>query len=258
VAVNRRKCEKCSREISRSNFERHQNSCNGPSKALDKTYDDLGNLKCKFCNRNFDGKNSWSNHVRRCPSNPKSGFMINGEPYIHGSLGKKGKNQYTKALETGNEKPVLSEDSRIKIGNANKNRIISAETRQKMRDSAIKRKLGGVRQSSRIKYNDKILGSSYEHRVVVSLDENNVKWETCSRFKYVDPFGKARTYTPDIYLIDYDVYLDPKNDFLINNTNPKLGFSDREKIELVQRQTGIRVIILDKNHLEWNMIETLL
>jgi hypothetical protein len=68
-------------------------------------------------------------------------------------------------------------------------------------------------------------------KLAISLDENNIKWDTCSRFNYIDRFGKSRTYTPDFYLIDYDVYLDPKNDFLINNINPSLGFSDKEKIK---------------------------
>ena len=44
-------------------------------------------------------------------------------------------------------------------------------------------------------------------------------------------------------------FLDPKNDFLINNKNPALGFTDAEKISLAMQQNNIRVIILNKDHL---------
>lgn len=42
--------------------------------------------------------------------------------------------------------------------------------------------------------------------------------------------GIKHTYTPDFYLPEYNVYLDPKNDYLINNINPGLGFKDVDKI----------------------------
>lgn len=63
---------------------------------------------------------------------------------------------------------------------------------------------------------------------------------------------------PDIYLVDYDIYLDPKNDFLIENVNPSLGFSDKVKIKLVEEQNQITVLILDKNHLSWKNIYALI
>ena len=61
---------------------------------------------------------------------------------------------------------------------------------------------------------------------------------------------KKHTYTPDLYLPDYNVYLDPKNDFLIENINPTLGYSDKDKINWVMEQNGVRVIILNKNQLD--------
>ena len=119
---------------------------------------------------------------------------------------------------------------------------------------AKQRGIGGVSQSRRIKYKGKTLGSSYELIVAQSLDENNIKWDTCKKFNYVDLFGKERTYTPDLYLPDYDVYLDPKNDFLIKNINPTLGFNDVDKIRLVEKQNNIRVIVLSKDELYWKDI----
>lgn len=51
---------------------------------------------------------------------------------------KKGGNQYTKAKELGLPKPELSEETRKKIGDANKSRCISDETRKKISEARIK------------------------------------------------------------------------------------------------------------------------
>lgn len=93
------------------------------------------------------------------------------------------------------------------------------------------------------------LESSYEYRVAVDLDKHNIKW---SRPKYL-PYtsgDKQRKYFADFYLEDYDVYLDPKNDFLIPG--------DTIKINMVSEQTGKKIIILDKNQLSWDSIKIVL
>ena len=61
--------------------------------------------------------------------------------------------------------------------------------------------------------------------------------------------GVEHRYYPDLYLPDYDVYLDPKNKYLIENINPRFGITDVEKINIVMEQTGIRVLILKKDEL---------
>lgn len=168
--------------------------------------------------------------------------------------GKKGTNHYLNAVKNGLEKPISPLVGRIGKTPPPK----TQEVLQKLRELAIAKCLGGVRQSKRILYNGKQLGSSYELAVAISLDENGIRWNTCGRFPYIDPNGKPRSYTPDLYLIDYDVYLDPKNDFLLENVNPRLGFTDIEKIRLVEAQNQIRVLTLDKYQLEWNVIRALL
>lgn len=172
--------------------------------------------------------------------------------------GKKGSNQHIYAEKHGLPKPKLSDETRKRMAEKASKQIHSDERKEKLREHAIRRKIGGVTQSRWIKYKDKTLGSSYELAVAKSLDENSITWDTGKRISYIDPFGKKRTYTPDFYLEEYDVYLDPKNDFLINNINPNLGFSDKQKIKLVEDQNSIRVIILNKTQLDWNTIKTLL
>ena len=65
----------------------------------------------------------------------------------------------------------------------------------------------------------------------ISYDENNIIWIKPKAIKYLDINGKQHNYIPDFYLPQYDVYLDPKNDYLIkNNYNSKyeiIWFSDK-------------------------------
>jgi len=142
------------------------------------------------------------------------------------------------------------------ISNFMKNREVSDETKAKLSLVAISRGFGGVTQSRWIKYKGKTLGSSYELKVAEDLDRNGIIWDTCKKFPYIDNTGKSRTYTPDIYLIDYDVYLEPKNNFLIENINPNLGFKDTEKIQWAEEQNNIKVILLNKEQLSWEYIKS--
>ena len=50
------------------------------------------------------------------------------------------------------------------------------------------------------------------------------------------------------------MYLDPKNDYLINNANKRIGLTDTEKIHKVSEQNNIKIFILTKNELEWNIV----
>lgn len=72
------------------------------------------------------------------------------------------------------------------------------------REMAIKRNLGGVRQSKRIQHKGVSLGSSYELKLALILDKLNIKWNQPKRVKYTQPCGKNSTYTADFYLPEYD------------------------------------------------------
>lgn len=208
---------------------------------------------CKHCSSEKPNSNSWRNHERMCKENPNR-YIIPG----NGGNGRKGTNQYTKAKRLGLSKPILPEETRLRMSENAKKQICSQETKNKLSVIAKQNNLGGVTQTRWIKYKGKTLGSTYELSVAMSLDENDIMWETCKRFPYIDPFGKERTYTPDFYLPNFDVYLDPKNDFLIQSVNPRLGFSDLTKIKLVEEQLGIRILVLNKHQLSWKEIKELL
>jgi len=86
------------------------------------------------------------------------------------------------------------------------------------------------------------LESSYEFRVAVELDTNGIKW---IRPKYL-PYNNTKKYFADFYLTDYDIYLDPKNDYLIS--------VDHEKIQTVMTENGVTILVLNKHQLTWSSI----
>ena len=175
---------------------------------------------------------------------------MKSEKWYASMASRKTSNQFIKAREQGLEVPA----SPLKGKPGKTGHRHTEEFKEHQRVRAQERNLGGVRQSKRIQYNGRTLGSTYELRLAEDLDRNAVKWDVGKRFSYIDPLGKVRTYTPDFFLTEYNVYLDPKNDYLINNVNPSLGFSDREKITRVMKQNNIVVLILDKNSLNWQAV----
>jgi hypothetical protein len=131
------------------------------------------------------------------------------------------------------------------------------EKRKKSSETAIKNNFGGNRNKYAYgwyesKYAGKVfLESSYEYKVALELDENNISWIRPKYIKWFDlNINKDRKYYPDFYLVDYNIYLDPKNDYLITQ--------DEEKIKQVIIQNNIIIIILDKNNLTWNNIKKII
>lgn len=90
------------------------------------------------------------------------------------------------------------------------------------------------------------MDSSWEVKVAEDLDANRIDWLRPQSFPWQDKEGKDRRYYPDFYLPKYDVYLDPKNDYLIKK--------DKDKIERVCKQNKVRVMILNKDELNWASI----
>lgn len=122
----------------------------------------------------------------------------------------------------------------------------TAETKKVLSDIAIARGFGGKNYRKTFEYNGVILESTYELELAKELDNNNIKWIRPKRLKWIDESGKQRHYTPDFYLPDFDVYLDPKNDYLIK--------IDSVKIKLCSTQNNVKVLVLNKTQLKWNYI----
>ena len=96
------------------------------------------------------------------------------------------------------------------------------------------------------------MDSGSELKFVMLLEKNGISWikNTDKSFLYIGVDAKEHKYYPDFYLIDYNIYLDPKNSYLIK----KHAF----KIENAQIRNNIKVLILNESQLKWNVIKTLL
>jgi predicted nucleic acid-binding Zn ribbon protein len=93
------------------------------------------------------------------------------------------------------------------------------------------------------------LESSYEYRVAKDLDDIGIAWTRPAYLPYVLN-EQCKKYYADFYLVDQDVYLDPKNDFLITQ--------DKSKIEAVSEQNHVKILILNKHQLSWSCIKQLI
>lgn len=91
------------------------------------------------------------------------------------------------------------------------------------------------------------LQSSYEVTVAEILDQNQIDWIRPKPLNYFSTStGRSRKYFPDFYLPKYNIYLDPKNEYLI----PK----DCSKIVDVIRDNNVKVLVLDYLHLNLHSI----
>lgn len=207
---------------------------------------------CKFCGKECKNANSLRNHERTCPKNPDRN-------YVSHTIGLKAWNKGLTKETDERVRKYGETTSRLYKGTEEGKRIFShphtEEHKQYMREIAFERHLGGWHTSKTIEYKGIKLDSKYEFEVAKELDDNQVKWERPTYFLWEDTNGVKHRYYPDFYLPEYNVYLDPKNDYLIHNESKRFGITDVEKIEKVQQQNGIRIIILDKDNLTWKQIK---
>ena len=82
------------------------------------------------------------------------------------------------------------------------------------------------------------LQSSFESRCALILDELKINWIRPKCLYYIK-LGERKRYFPDFLLVDFNIYLDPKNDYLA-----KL---DTEKIQLVSKHNNVRIDILTES-----------
>lgn len=114
-------------------------------------------------------------------------------------------------------------------------------------------KIGGYRPNAGIskKYrvldsfgNEVVLQSSYELICSEILNIKGIKWVRPKALKY-----DGRNYFADFFLVDFGIYLDPKNSY-----KAKL---DKQKIEKVIEENNVQVHILTEDMLNEKYITTL-
>lgn len=187
-------------------------------------------MYCKYCEKECKNKNSLAQHEIRCKSNPdkievKSNFIKYNEKLRNGEVEKIYKNHYDKAKKLGLEKPIMSEETKRKIGEASKNYVWTKERKEshsKIMSDVAKNNPESYStnnvcgRSKRGKYidsynNEVVLHSGWEFLVAEYLDNNNIKWTNIIDEELLYFWeGNERRYYPDFYLPEYDKYIEVK------------------------------------------------
>lgn len=94
------------------------------------------------------------------------------------------------------------------------------------------------------------LQSSFEAKLATILDTLQFRWIRPKHLWYLDKLQQKRKYYPDFYLPELDIYLDPKNSYLIK--------IDNEKIALVRTQNKINLLVISEKELTETCIKSLL
>jgi hypothetical protein len=187
--------------------------------------------KCKYCNKEFDFKTASekANHSRWCDLNPKRAEY---EKFLHErriamlSFKDKKITGIKKAWADGKYDNV--DYSKNFLGKKH-----SEETKILLRDKALSSNHRRLRRNC-IEYKGILLDSTWEYELAKRLDFLNIKWIRPEPLKWKDLRGLEHHYFPDFYLLDYDLFLDPKNPIaykvqkekidILNNTYSNIKF----------------------------------
>lgn len=159
---------------------------------------------CKYCGLEFpnDQSKSFASHIRWCD------FNIN-------------KSQKSKKL-TQEEKDQRYETKKEKL---RVNRT-PEETKELQRQSALasphQRKCKKTTQYTQVDGNIVNLDSNWEVLLAKRLDNLSVNWIRPSPLPWVDKDGITHNYFADFYLPNYDLFIDPKNKFVMSEQKEKI------------------------------------
>ena len=122
-------------------------------------------------------------------------------------------------------------------------------------NSQINPKCGGQKHTHRSKIKNPkgeifIAESTYEVRLAEILNSLNIDWIRPSYLWYHDNKNQKRRYYPDFYLNNLNLYLDPKNEYLIK--------TDIAKIINAATENTVDILIIGEKFLDLEKFKTLL
>jgi len=163
---------------------------------------------CKHCKQEFeDNTLNWkANHSRWCDSNPKKVEYKSNLAKARESKTAEGRIRAADKLKKLHAAGVYSHvDKKNFLGKTH-----TPETIERIREKALSSNHRRLKKGM-VEYNGVMLDSSWELALAKSLDKNNIRWIRPEPVKWIDASGIQHNYFPDFYLVDYDIYLDPKN-----------------------------------------------
>lgn len=242
-------CEKCSQMISRSNFNKHNVSCDGSinywsKKRAGLTTVDHG-IECKFCAKIHKNSNSRRNHERLCQHNPdrqSTTFQTNRDKVNESKQNYS--NQFTKARFLGGPVPVVSNETKKKLSDIALKRHQDPAYRKQIAEKisvTVSNKLieGSWHTYSdvkKIEYKNTKFDSSWEVKYAQWLDARDIPWERCrQKFTYTYN-GILKHYTPDFYLPNSNEYIEIKG-YEIDKDHAKwMQFPATHKLTVLREQ----------------------
>lgn len=229
--ITKKSCLHCSTEISSSNYVRHVSKCNGKGTWKQQEQAKKEQVKntvytCNLCNKEFTTAQALSGHTQRS-------HILRDKQSEYGTKG---------------NKILMEMASRGEISLSHPH---TEEMKDHLSKVACSRLAKHSKYSKNIEYKPGvILESSFEVRTAVILDSLSIKWDKVRQGYIWDDNGKTRRYIPDFYLPEYNIFLDPKNDYLIKK--------DKKKIDSAMALNDIKVIVLSDTEISEKFIKDLL
>lgn len=194
-------------------------------------------MNCEFCGSERKSNVSLAQHRRLCKLNP------NRVEHPRGMLGKSGWNKgLTKETNTSVRMQSETAKKRIASGEIGLHGMCDPLFAGSTKHREISAKGGGYREragrSKKFWVIDSFgtqvcLQSTYERDFAEKLNVYGVRWIRPKHLPYDE-----RKYFPDFYLVDHDVYIDTKNDYL--------AIKDAAKIAAVKAQNGVDIRVLSR------------
>jgi hypothetical protein len=163
----------------------------------------VNETKSKFCSSSCSAKYNNRLRVRSKETNQKISYSLKGRPNISNPKG----NQKLCRIAWCQICNSLIKNKRTKT--------CSEDCTSKLQSLKAKERLRKGRWNTNAQWYESpyagrvFLESSWEVIVALELDKNNIKWIRPKFINYTLN-NTRKSYYPDFYLIDYDVYLDPK------------------------------------------------
>ena len=195
----------------------------------------MSKVKCPHCGKEYAKKgiatHIWRTHSAGKDHNPNAGFGNGTRQQWNTGLSKETNDSVKKQaiLASATHKKQYRNGTRT----AN---IPSAQVRQDTSERMSLHNPGG--KCKWYKVNGTKVQGTWERDIALILEENNISWikpTTANHLIRYDIEGQTKSYTPDFYLKEYNVYLEIKGHWWGN---------DRDKMDAVFKQHPEKNIVL--------------
>lgn len=228
-------CPDCGKSVTSNNISKHLNSksCDkeksGKSLTIDESWKNQnGTYSCPHCNKEYS-KNGIATHIWRNHSIGLN-FTANNDGYKNDT-----KTIWNKGLSKESDSRVkqhaktLSDDYKSgKLISSSKGRKHTPEEIENLRVKALAsdHERIGRRTKTYVTVTGETIkfDSSWEVIVAKNLDNAGIEWIRPKPLKWICQKGLIHNYFSDFYIPAWNVYLDPKNDWVINNQAEKLNY----------------------------------